>query len=280
MGKNVWCTWHDVQFDCEKYLYHYTSVEKACKILYYESLRFSPIIKTNDTVEAKVKIDFNGTGIKDFKIKQKKINEYMLKYNEYLQLLCFCKDEERKNPIYNKKDDMYFVDMMGRGFSLPRMWAQYADNNKGVCLIIDKSLFEQEFGRNMEVIMQDSVQYKNLFSAFDMDSETIEALYESVSDDDETTMTGYIFLKRHLDYVRYSFFTKFLDWENENEYRYLIGSDNKKAKEVRNLAKYLKGIVIGEKIEDVDKWTIEKMAEKYDCKVKKIFFEYNCCRLE
>ena len=55
-----------------------------------------------------------------------------------------------------------------------------------------------------------------------MDSDTIDALYESVSDDSETTMTGYIFSKRHLDYVRYSFFTKFLDWENENEYRYLL----------------------------------------------------------
>lgn len=280
MDSDVWYTWHDEHFDCDKYLYHYTNVEKASKILFNGSLRFSSIVNTNDTVEAKVKINFEGDEVKDFANKQQKINNYMKKYNEYMQLLCFCKDQEKDAPVYKKDNDLYFVDMMGRGFSLPRMWAQYADNNKGVCLIIDKSAFEKEFSRNMEVILQDDVEYKNVFSAFDMNSEIIEALYDSVCDDSETTMTGYIFAKRHLDYVRYSFFTKFLDWESEHEYRYLIGSDNKKLKEVKNLSKYLKGIVVGERIEDVQKWTIEGLAEKYKCNVKKICFDYDCCRLE
>ena len=114
-------------------------------------------MNTNDTVEAKVKINFTGNDVKDFTKKQQKINRYMQSFTEYMQLLCFCKDHEKKEPIYDKDNDMYFVDMMGRGFSLPRMWAQYADNNKGVCLIIDKDAFEKEFSRNMEVILQEEV---------------------------------------------------------------------------------------------------------------------------
>lgn len=53
---DVWYTWHDTEFDCEKYLYHYTSVEKASKILYYKTLRFLPIVNTNDTIESKVRL--------------------------------------------------------------------------------------------------------------------------------------------------------------------------------------------------------------------------------
>ena len=44
------------KIDCEKYLYHYTSVEKASKILYYKTLRFLPIVNTNDTIESKVRL--------------------------------------------------------------------------------------------------------------------------------------------------------------------------------------------------------------------------------
>lgn len=280
MESDVWYTWHDTKFDCKKYLYHYTNVEKASKILYNESIRFSPIINTNDTVEAKVKISFTKEEIKEFNKKQQKINEYMKKYNEYLQLLCFCKDKKRGKQIYTKENDMYSIDMMGRGFSLPRMWAQYADNNKGVCLIINKEKFEEEIDKKMELILSADVQYKTLFSTFHMGTEIIETLYECVCEDDNTTMTGYVFAKKHLDYVKYSFFTKFLDWKNENEYRYLIGSDNTRPREIKNLSKYLEGIVVGERIEPVQRWAIEQLAEKHKCSVKKICFDYNCCRLE
>ena len=54
----VWNTWHDEHFDCDEYLYHYTSFEKTCKILFYNSLRFSTITRTNDTIEAKIKLKF------------------------------------------------------------------------------------------------------------------------------------------------------------------------------------------------------------------------------
>lgn len=283
MGKDVWNTWHDKSFDCNKYLYHYTSVEKARKILYNGTLRFSPIIYTNDTVEAKVKIQFTGHDIKDYDKKRKKINEYMLKYNKYLQLLCFCKDKKRgngRNTICTKENEMYYVDMTGRGFSLPRMWAQYADNNKGVCLIVNKAKFEKKFPNNLRLILEESVQYKDYFTPFSMSGEVLEGLYEAICDDGDTTMTGLLFADKHLEYIRYSFFTKFLDWKNENEYRYLIASDNTKFKEIKNLSKYIEGIVVGEKMEDIDKWTIVQLAKRNYCEVKQIEFAYNCCRLE
>ena len=42
----VWSPLYKV--DRTKYLYHYTSVEKAFKILYYKTLQFANITTTND----------------------------------------------------------------------------------------------------------------------------------------------------------------------------------------------------------------------------------------
>lgn len=49
-----------------KYLYHYTSFEKAIKIIYSEQLWFSSITKTNDTTESKVRIRFVRSNSNEF----------------------------------------------------------------------------------------------------------------------------------------------------------------------------------------------------------------------
>lgn len=293
--KDCWYTWHDEKFSCDEYLYHYTTIEKACKILYYQSLRFSPVSNTNDTTESKVKLEFENNGnIEDFLRKKESIRKYMLSNNDFLQLLCFSMDENKSDEkkVYTKSNDMYFVDMAGRGFALPRMWAQYADNNSGVCLIINKRKFEDELNNNYNFlkVKYDKVEYKDTFDVFRMNSETIESLANSISED-ETVINGYTFLDRNKEYVDYSFFTKGIDWINEKEFRYLISCQNKKNREVKKLYKYLDGVVVGEKIDSVCKWEIESLVQKLNDKnynptereeeivVKKISFEYNCSRL-
>ena len=285
MSEDVWYTWHDKKFDSGKYLYHYTDAEKASKILYNKSLRFSPIINTNDTLESKVKISFkNDRGIKDYNKKTLKIKEYMQKYSRLLQLLCFCKDQKKTQKttshIYTKEDDLYAVDMAGRGFSLPRMWAQYADNNKGVCFIINKEKFDKELDDRVMIILAEDVRYKSTFDTFSMDAEMMDRLYENINRDENTTMTGHIFLNNHIQYVKYSFFTKFLDWKNENEFRYLIANDNENAIEIKKIDEYLEGVVLGENIDKVQEWIIRQLSKECKCDVKKICFDYNGCRLK
>lgn len=297
----VWSTWHDEKFNCSKYLYHYTNIEKACKILFHKNLRFSFLSKTNDTAESKIKLEFMNDGkIENFIQKTEIIRNYMKNHNEFLQLLCFSMDEERieDKKVFTKKDDKFFVDMSGRGFALPRMWAQYADNNCGVCLIINKENFESELARNYGIlkIYYNKVFYKDAFASFSMPVETIDNLSHSIKEDSASTVSGYRFLKEHPDFVKYSYFTKYMDWMNEKEYRYLISSDNKNAKEIKNIYRYLEGVVVGEKIDSVDEWLIYSLVEKLnkqiiDCdnkeqiekkkiEVKKICFDYNCINLK
>lgn len=295
----IWNTWHDNNFNCDEYLYHYTSFENACKILFYNSLRFSAITKTNDTVESKVKFDFIKDGKVEYSIEKiERIKKYFDFLNECVQLLCFSTDENREvnKRVYTKMDDRYYVDMSGRGFALPRMWAQYADNNGGVCLIINKNRFEKEIDKNYSIalIHSDKVLYKDFFERYSIQADVIQNLSNSVSQDENTIINGYNFFKKNLDYVQYAYFTKYRDWMNEKEYRYLINSDNKTLKEVKNLFTYLDGIVLGENIDPVHEWQIlslveslnEEISEKENddinrrtIKVKKILFDYRFNKL-
>ncbi|WP_411800844.1 DUF2971 domain-containing protein [Aeromonas caviae] len=56
---------------------------------------------------------------------------------EKTSLICFTKDKILSGN--------HLEDMPLRGFCKPRMWAQYAGNHSGVCLIFDESLFSKFF---------------------------------------------------------------------------------------------------------------------------------------
>ena len=83
-------------FDYNKYLYHYTGIEKAIKILYSSKLRFSEIQQTNDTSESKIRIIYinkNGEIMDENNEKIKKVNDYFRKYHDIVRLLCFSLDQ-------------------------------------------------------------------------------------------------------------------------------------------------------------------------------------------
>ena len=65
MEFDIWKPLYVDEFDCDKYLYHYTSFETAIKIIYSNQLLFSLIGRTNDTSESKMKIVFGENNIVD-----------------------------------------------------------------------------------------------------------------------------------------------------------------------------------------------------------------------
>ena len=179
MKENLWKTIFISDFDNNKYLYHYTNVDKALKILTSNSLRFSRIDYTNDTSESKLKINFEKpdfnveSEIKEFDKKTEKILDFFNRKNPLIRLLCFSMDVKYSKAdiqsIYNKqhltsKDKYYNV--LGRGFALPRMWAQYASDNKGVCLIIDKEKLLDKVDKQLEFHKESSVKYKKFFANY------------------------------------------------------------------------------------------------------------------
>ena len=74
MEFDIWKPLYVDEFDCDKYLYHYTSFETAIKIIYSNQLLFSLIGRTNDTSESKMKIVFGENNIVDKDIYRKQVN--------------------------------------------------------------------------------------------------------------------------------------------------------------------------------------------------------------
>lgn len=104
----------------DKFLYHFTSAESLMKILENMTLKMSSFENLNDLNEKEVNFCFqdwwNGLKIEKFIV-------------EHCKLISFSQ---------NFQIDDSFCEC---GCNHPRMWAQYADNNKGACVVINEEKF-------------------------------------------------------------------------------------------------------------------------------------------
>lgn len=204
--------------DPESYVYHYTTRDTAiCRILYSSELRIGPFELTNDPREYKDwEFDLTWSGDleppdieKHASIKRTATT----RARSGIKLLCMTSDDRRaleRDPL----------DTFARGFARPRMWAQYAENHLGVCLIFDREVLHQAIDSQAgfhSAIYRGSVRYSDheavRSGAFSLDYESI------VREGLESTLTEH--LHRHHQLL---FFCKATDWSAEIEYRWLLSS--------------------------------------------------------
>ncbi len=278
--KQAWITLFDKEYKDNQYLYHYTDILKAIKILNTDSLKFSKLCKTNDTIEAKPKIKLDENVECDNKRKSK-IMDYFFKTNtSYIQLLCFTDDQPRRNESHVNEVKMY-SDFSGRGFSLPRMWAQYAEKNTGVCLMFNRFKLNQIINELLEdyILERGSVTYINQFQEYPLESKTINYILSDAelhNSDIETTVRNQKFFERHKDFIKYNYLYKLDDWAGEREFRYIAYGDNDFF--VNGISEALSGVIIGEKIEPEFEKIVTVFCQNI-CEVKKISFTCNGCNI-
>lgn len=161
---------------------HYTSAEKLFLILSSMKLKFSSYENLNDLNESEVNFQISNlhlsATIKDEIVKSCKI-------------LSFTIDSFNKNGFLKT----WAIDH-------PRMWAQYADNNKGACIVFDETkLIETNPElKNRKKFRIGNVKYK---------SWNLENFSSESNDFNEIVTNNY----------RSIFFTKSLDWKGESERR-------------------------------------------------------------
>lgn len=272
---DAWFTLYNKRFDSNRFLYHYTNIDKAAMILHGNSLKFSKVNTMNDTLESKPKVILNG-------LQQEKttslIEHFRITNNQYVQLLCFSRDY----PLKEEQVDQvrYCSDYSGRGFAFPRMWAQYASNNNGVCFVFDKAaifdLIEESVGASL--IAYGDVNYIDEFPKIDVNLKVVDKLLNiSAKDEVARSLNDADFLKSNRCFVQYNYLSKLKDWEHEREYRYVAYGANDFF--VHNISKALCGIIIGEKIKPHN----ERILQMFCCntfEIKKVSFFYNGCKLE
>jgi hypothetical protein len=216
-----------------EYLCHYTNEKKAKLIIENMTLRFGKIFESNDPIEIKDFTNFSRTKEIDDFIKCIK-NELKSYLDNILQLLCFSKGEINnidehgfetgmENDIINGANIQTF--MKRPPYYLPRMWAQYGNNHKGVCLIFNKNnLIKQVKNQTKssyhlkykEIIYKDIVKY--LLSEQALSKLRIYLrMYPDKLEEPISIVQEVLHKNNELDY-----FVKDMDWKDEREYRFLL----------------------------------------------------------
>lgn len=191
-------------------LFHYTNLESFKKILEDLTLLPSSFKRLNDMNEGNVR---NMCLNHNFMV--------MYKADEYIKEKCH---------IISFSQNYEINGLCYEGTNHPAMWAHYADNSNGVCIVIDKVAF---IAKNKDIFENyfykfEDVEY-NLFNT--PDSEKIDFEAE----------TEYEFIKTNWKSL---FFLKHKDWENEDEHRLFIMDYNGKL----SIDGCIKYIVLGRKL--------------------------------
>lgn len=169
------------------YLYHFTTADSLMKIVENMTLRLSSFTLLNDLNENELNCE------RSWGMDVINIQNFI---REHCRLICFTQNYIQDGHPFCQS-----------GCNHPRMWAQYADNSKGACIVIN----EKEFLKRNQKILEgkffkiDHVKYP--LSLYNKDIKTHE---------DEK-----MFIMENYDHL---FFKKYIDWGQEHERR-LFGID-------------------------------------------------------
>ncbi|WP_242344373.1 DUF2971 domain-containing protein [Anaeromyxobacter terrae] len=140
------------------------------------------------------------------------------------------------------------------GWQHHRMWAQYAEHHRGVCLCLDRRTLESNaealeserrkvIGRNVEYV--DAVDH-----SLDMDALLAEGAPSYVAR----------YFRQH---PRPRYFTKLTDWAGESEFRLLLtGGDNASQYEFVTLVGALRGVYVGARFSQGYRVCIEELCSR------------------
>jgi hypothetical protein len=236
-------------------VYHYTDLKKGREILQTRKFKFGSITNTNDPKEKrewKFTPHTNG-GFDLSKVDTNELSDELsraLKQNT--KVGCFCRDRQPLSGDHTR-------DIFLRGWSKPRMWAQYAGKHTGVCLVFDRQLLDKAVCKTFGFYSRNyrgNVSYINRSVVFD-------GIGDFAADMDAIQELGFErYAAAHFHaFVGPLFFEKMQDWRDEDEFRWIVADDDGNDKFV-DIAASLVGIVYGDSTGQEDiKSTIDITAD-------------------
>lgn len=249
--------------DSNKWVYHYTSRETALEfILSSGKIRLNLFKYLNDPRESK-DWSFSMSAMSDAEDEVtscfERIQEQGTRYvKSHCKVLCMVKDDPRA--VLNNFDYMFH-----RGYSRPRMWAQYANNHTGVCLIFDRDELQKTIESTLSSsgdLYFDDVQYLNYHP------DEIDAFHLNYEDIKKSSLEAVLDKKVNMHYKKY-FFTKAEDWNGENEWRCLFRGRDVEA-EFISIKESIRGIVVGANFQDVYEPSISPFGKEFSIPISKI----------
>lgn len=224
-------------------LFHYTSLETALEfILSDKQLKFSSFKRVDDPCEKGIRnisVNWSSTdNIDETKIDSVHYHNLInnIRLNES-KLLCFSKNARDIDISGSKVLDL---DKYYRtGFFKPRMWAQYGQKNRGICIAFSRESMVQEVKEQYPY----SKFYRGEIKYTDSIQETRKAYHLQANTNLINDFRNF-FIDSHLSTYRNEFFfTKNTDWKDENEYRLLLINESNEC--YLNIEKSIRAIFCG-----------------------------------
>lgn len=239
-------------FNSNDILYHYCDIDTAIKyILFEEKLRLSPRKKSIDPVENSsgwFSYGSHGYTYRDYASEDEKAqaaNIIRKKVNNIKQLsFCMNSQEDLSGQSFMLPYEHY-------GFTKPRMWDQYGDKYKGICLAFSKKNLELDSKYIPKTVQY--VDYKKLSNNLSIDLNALK----------ENGVTKYCeeFIKK----LEPRLFKKHSDYSGENEYR--ICSFGESEFDYIPIKESLIGIIIPDNIGKFDLNSIKKFSTKLNAEL-------------
>lgn len=204
-----------------KNIYHFTRSETAIRKILPDrpELLMNNVSKMNDPTENLTYIsNTNESIINPFKNYYLSLDTIVIaeRIRNESKVLCFSVDKAVENP-----------NQLIEGYQLQRMWAQYGDNNSGICIVIDYEKFIKENSAIIDKygIIDDYVEYKG------HNFQRIPTPLYGVSNDNLEKHNSKCLCEHWKDYqkdsnfIKQRFFSKNIDWAGESEFRFLAFSN-------------------------------------------------------
>lgn len=253
-------------------IFHYTKLSTAFEyILWSHTLKFFNKKNTDDPFEYH-KPMIGGCSASD-KNDRATIDKYGREafyeihelIHEKSKILCFC-----KNSLIIHKNEVHFPDEFG--FMKLRMWSQYGEKHRGVCLAFSRKKLLAELGGLVGIkYYAEDVKYHQLKDYL--------MIHHSINADDaiKSGVTKYIYDYFDLHYERL-FFWKHTDYKDETEFRVcVIPKEN--TIDGCNIDSSLIGIILGDSYPRYLLPSIREIQEKYNTKLFQMDLEFGFCKL-
>lgn len=240
-----------------QFLFHYTTYSAALGILLSQQMRLGPLVNKNDPLEFEDHRD-DGRVIHGNPSNEELaiiVGDYINAVDEKersIRFASFAMDMSFYNPPKDSQENCY--NNLSKGWARSRMWAQYADNHKGVCLIFDKEKLVKSFEKafdSCETYCKEVTYTNNLYP-----------LQESLAQNCKSLLTS-----EKIDFL----FQKCQDFRDEQEFRLLL--IDKSLKNPDKLVSFsisdsLCGVIPGVRFPKEDELSLKKAMEFCNPKIK------------
>lgn len=200
-------------YDEGQFLYHYVKFERAVgSVLGDGTIRMGPLASTNDpreTEDWRLQTSVSDPGEADDAWAA--LRDFGKEARRGAVVACFVQDRTRPMSASPGEHNLW------RGFARSRMWHHYADEHRGVCIVLDKAALLASAEVAAPGLCCEAVEYTD-------DQVKLEA--QSMEWDTYKLHGRELAIQRFADrYEHELFFTKNRDWEAEREFRLLNRHD-------------------------------------------------------